>query len=67
LPKQVLGADLEPQDLVEEVAVGEVPLGGLLQQGPEFRLHPVEPEPLAVLGQAIELGRGHTPSSTSAA
>jgi hypothetical protein len=64
----VLRAQLEPQDLVEEVAVAQVLLGGLFQQRRELGLHPVQPEPLAVLAEPVELGGGHgAPPSTSAA
>jgi hypothetical protein len=64
----VLRAELEPEDLIQEVAVAQVPLGGLLEQRGELGLHPVQPEPLAVLAQPVELGRGHgMASSTSSA
>jgi hypothetical protein len=65
----LFGAALQAQDLVEEVAVGEIAFRGLLEEGRELSLDPVEPEPLAELGQPLELGRGQgaAPASASAA
>lgn len=65
----MLGAALEVQDLVEEIGVAEVFLGGLLQEGGELGRHPMEPQLLAVVREAFQLRRGHAaaPSSAKAA
>lgn len=55
----MLGLHLVAQHLVEEVGVGRGPFGGLFEQGRELGLHVMEPEALAVGGEALQLGRRH--------
>jgi hypothetical protein len=51
----LLGRQLEPEHLVEEVGIAELALGRLFQQGAEVGVHAVQPEPLAGLAQPVEL------------
>jgi hypothetical protein len=56
-----LGANLQREELVEKVGVRDVALGGLLQEGGQLGLEPMEPQALTVTAQAIEERRAHWP------
>ena len=54
-----LGGDLLGEQRVEEVGVGGLLGGGLLQQGLQPLAALEQPQPLHVLLQALELGGAH--------
>ena len=54
--------DLTGEQLVEEVGVGKFFFRGLLQARGQFLLDLIEPQPLALFAQALELGRAHRTS-----
>ena len=51
----------ERQELVEEVGVRHVALGGLLEQGGQLGLEAMEPQALTVTAQPIEERGAHWP------
>ena len=59
-----LGRDLLGQEGVEEVGVGHVLGGGLLEEGLQALAALEEPQPLHLLLQALELAGAHADTST---
>jgi hypothetical protein len=56
-----LGPDLQGEELVEEVGVRDVALGGLLEERGQLGFEAMEPEALTVAAQAIEERGAHWP------
>jgi hypothetical protein len=60
----LLGLDLAAQDLIEEIAVGEIAFRGLFEERGQLGPDALEAEPLAKSLQSLDLGRAHAATSS---